>query len=270
MINVTSALASVRFVLCQNTSGEVIPAFAVMRITGFSNGALQVAKPNAASMTKVAINGPAAIEIAGFGNATLDSPYFVLYETGDGTPVLGDAWGTENGGWKLRAANEGFCAIGGASGGRALFASGSSMGMQAFDGVQVTTNAGTVVTSSASTFTAVSWGTENFDTGNYWDAGSPLDITFAEAAYYIAEARAVWPSVANMGVELRLELAAAGPTEHDRRRVEATAYSATNRITWIFNSTGFSTLLTAVRQDSGSNQTIASGGLQLSVAKLGL
>ena len=128
MIQINSPLGRIRFVACKNTSGEAIPAFAVMRVTGVTDEVLQVAKPNAASDTKAVVNGPTPIPIAGFGNATYDSPFFVLYETADGTPTFGDMWGTESGSWKLRAANDGFCALGGAVAGHAWFSSGGSMG----------------------------------------------------------------------------------------------------------------------------------------------
>jgi len=128
MIQVISPVAAIRFLECQNGSGEVIPAFAVMRVTGVTDNVLQVAKPNAASDTKAVVNGPTPIPIAGKGNATYDSPYFVLYETADGTPAFGESWGTENGSFKLRKGNDGFSGIGGATAGRALFASKGMMG----------------------------------------------------------------------------------------------------------------------------------------------
>ena len=128
MIDLAVPITRVRYVVCKNNSGEEIPAFAVMRVTGVTDEVLQVAKPNAASDTKAAVNGPTPIPIGGHGNATYDSPFFVLYDTGDGTPTFGDMWGTESGSWKLRAANDGFCALGGAVAGHAWFSSGGSMG----------------------------------------------------------------------------------------------------------------------------------------------
>lgn len=104
-------VAQIRWLPVYNTSGETVPAFAAMRISGIdsSTGVFTVAKPNTNDATaNILFNGPVEIPAAHYGIATADFPASVRYETGDGTPVNGDEWGVSSGDWKLRNARSGF------------------------------------------------------------------------------------------------------------------------------------------------------------------
>lgn len=93
-----------------NASGEVIPACAIMRITGGSSGVYTVSKPNADAIDPalLIVNGELEVAIGKNGFGTQDGPMLCLYETGDGTPALGEYWGTEASSWKLQKNVHGF------------------------------------------------------------------------------------------------------------------------------------------------------------------
>lgn len=97
-----------------NSSGETVPAFALMRVTGVdtSSGSLIVGKPNADNQTNLLVNGPCEIPSGLQGIGMWGVPAVVCYDTGDGTPVAGDEWGAESGGWKLRNAKTGYIVSG--------------------------------------------------------------------------------------------------------------------------------------------------------------
>lgn len=93
-----------------NGSGETIPAFAAMRISGLqTTGEFTVAKPNTNdAVNNIIFNGPCEIPNGLKGIATADMPAAVRYDTADGTPVNGDEWGVAASDWKLRNARSGF------------------------------------------------------------------------------------------------------------------------------------------------------------------
>ena len=94
-----------------NNSGEAIPAFAAMRISGIMSETLefQVDKPNANdAVSNILFNGPVEIPTASYGMGTADMPACARYNTADGSPSNGDSWGVESGGWKLRDSRTGF------------------------------------------------------------------------------------------------------------------------------------------------------------------
>jgi hypothetical protein len=105
--------AQMRWRECRNDSGEEVPAFAVLRVTGSTTVrqqlVLTVSKPNAyGSQGLHAVNGPQAIASGKSGVCTFSSPAPVLYDTGDGTPAVGERWGPRDSSWKLRKNTGGF------------------------------------------------------------------------------------------------------------------------------------------------------------------
>lgn len=110
----------IRWVPFVNASGEEIPARAIMRPTGYSNGSaegpvLTMAKPNATAQRAYAVNSPEAVPIGAYGQCTFDSPVKILHDSGDGSPAFGEIWEVRSGGWKLRknaSAAQGFVALG--------------------------------------------------------------------------------------------------------------------------------------------------------------
>lgn len=94
-----------RWLAVRNDSGEAIPAFAVMEITGTASRdgrlVLTVTKPTgvlAASMlrgdrSRLLVNGPRAIPTGGYGSGTIEEPLQVLREPG--------SFGVASGSWSL-------------------------------------------------------------------------------------------------------------------------------------------------------------------------
>lgn len=109
-------------VLFRNTSGEAIPAYGVMRVTGAESRAgvpcLTVGKPSSSFQRMYLVNGRVGIGSAstsyGFGSWLNESDW-VLYDTTDGTPSSGQVWGPVDGSWKLRRHYYGFHVIGNAN-----------------------------------------------------------------------------------------------------------------------------------------------------------
>lgn len=106
--------SAIRWLPVVNTGSAPIPPYAVMRVSGIDSttGYYQVGQPNADSMTEILINGPSAIPGSAEGQGHRSDPCTVLYETIDGTPAVGEDWGTESGSWKLRKDKTGFRVLG--------------------------------------------------------------------------------------------------------------------------------------------------------------
>lgn len=110
----------------KNESGETIPAYGVMRITGVSTGqsvpVITVAKPSSTFQRLYLVNGPLQVsgdssrsDLRGFGTWA-EGAAFVLYDDAS-TPAYGDEWGPQNGSWEIKKNRYGFFVIGGATGG---------------------------------------------------------------------------------------------------------------------------------------------------------
>lgn len=102
----------------RNNSGETIPPFSVMRITGAENfnGAIRfiVAKPNTDFQNDYLINGPEAIRSTKDGRGTtLAQAHYVAYRSGSGTPAYGEEWGAKTAQWTLEKNRPGFKIEGG-------------------------------------------------------------------------------------------------------------------------------------------------------------
>lgn len=101
----------------KNDTSEVIPAGAILRVSsatpnvsqGQSRPAFLVGKPDAVgSQYRHAVNALNRVPAGGYGQLTFEGPVFAKYETGDGTPALGEAWGPNNNEWVLRKRIGGF------------------------------------------------------------------------------------------------------------------------------------------------------------------
>jgi len=116
-------LARIRWIPFANGAGEEIPGFALLRVTSTdSDGLITVGKPNEDSAQLLLVNGPTPVASGGRGDCTFDFPIHMLYDTGDGTPAVGEEWGSANGSWKLNSGKGGFLILGGATSGRVLAA----------------------------------------------------------------------------------------------------------------------------------------------------
>jgi hypothetical protein len=101
-----------------NNNAAQIPAYGVVRATGMSiieagRVVLTVDQPNTfGCQANCFVNGPVAVSAGQYGYATRSGPVVGLYETADGTPAFGEAWGPRNGTWKLKKNTGGFFALG--------------------------------------------------------------------------------------------------------------------------------------------------------------
>jgi hypothetical protein len=104
--------------LFRNASGEDIPPFSILRITGAENfqGAIRfiVGKPNATQQTAYLVNGPETVRATKDGRCTtLTQADYLAYDTADGSPSVGDSYGAQNGQWTAKKDVPGFFICGG-------------------------------------------------------------------------------------------------------------------------------------------------------------
>lgn len=106
-----------------NDSGETIPAYGVMRITGSStSGYLTVSKPNTSFNALYLVNGPRTVAYQAYSRGSFlmgDSASMLdrraLYNTA-ATPLAGESWGVINNSWLLHQHGPGFGILGGPDG----------------------------------------------------------------------------------------------------------------------------------------------------------
>lgn len=110
-----------RKVQFRNTSGEIIPAYGVMRVTGVELKAglpiITVAKPSTTFDRLYLVNGSMRVGSAstcrGVGTWLYEGGY-ALYESG--TPAYGESWGPKDGQWSLAKWRYGFTIWGATTG----------------------------------------------------------------------------------------------------------------------------------------------------------
>lgn len=92
----------------RNDSGEEIPAYGVMRVTGIvteeDREYYKVDKPGTTFSREYLVNGPVAIGTADdekYGTAQLGPRVQALFDDADGTPTAGDGYGPKPGQWSL-------------------------------------------------------------------------------------------------------------------------------------------------------------------------
>jgi len=193
-----------RWVAVRNDSTEAA-AFSLLKPTGVtSDGIITVTQPDADDLVSLLVNGPGAISAGGYGVASNEFPEWVAYETSDGTPAVGEKWGSGSGSFKLRKDNIGFIVVGGAANGRVLVnkddrtASGGGSGE----------TGGIVVSGAKASLTApesisdatpmdVPFDAAGTDTAYFWSGGAPTRLTVPTALgglYYVGGAYLVWDS----------------------------------------------------------------------------
>lgn len=103
----------IRWLEAVSAYADTIPAYGLVQVTGVdSSGVLQVTQPSVNGQD-VYVVGESDIPQSGSGVVTLDWPWLALYESGDGTPAVGDVWGAGASSFKLRKNNRGFNIEGG-------------------------------------------------------------------------------------------------------------------------------------------------------------
>lgn len=104
-----------RWLAFRNDSGETIPPFAVLRITGVvtieGRAVLTVAKPNADGGTFYAVNGAVSVVSGGYGSCTRDAPCMAACDDSV-TPSVGEEWGVMSASWELQRGYGGYRVIG--------------------------------------------------------------------------------------------------------------------------------------------------------------
>jgi hypothetical protein len=121
----TDLLSQRTWLPVKNANAAEAPAYALLRVTGIgTDGVVTVDQSDADDKdpTMLLVNGPAKIPAGQYGQATVGQWERALYDTGDGTPALGEDWGAGNASWKLRKGKVGFKAWGGVDSGSAVFA----------------------------------------------------------------------------------------------------------------------------------------------------
>lgn len=109
----------------RNESGEEVPKYAVMRITGVvtlgGQPVLKIDKPNDDPQQIYLVNGPVAVAHnsggtpgRGIGSFLWHADY-VLYDT-DETPAYGETWGPQDDTWTIKKNGTGFTILGGNTG----------------------------------------------------------------------------------------------------------------------------------------------------------
>ena len=105
----------------RNDASSEVPPFGILRVTGAveldDDSLLLLAdQPNTyGSQYLHAINGPIAVAAGGYGSCYRPSEIFfarAAYDTADGTPAFGEAWGPRNATWKLKKNTGGFRILG--------------------------------------------------------------------------------------------------------------------------------------------------------------
>jgi hypothetical protein len=105
----------------RNDSGETVPAYGVMRVTGSvtvdGTEYVTIGKPNSDFKRKYLVNTGSDVANGAYGTGTwLDEGGSVLYDDAN-TPAIGESWGPSNGSWKIKKWRYGFSIIGNPTGG---------------------------------------------------------------------------------------------------------------------------------------------------------
>lgn len=106
----------------RNDSGETVPPYAVMRVTGtetvHGQTILTIGKPDGSNQNWYAINGPGQIAANSIAGCTLSPSAIIRVESG--TPSNGDEWGPSSGNWGIGSSGSRFFIFGSKTSGRNL------------------------------------------------------------------------------------------------------------------------------------------------------
>lgn len=162
-----------------NDSGEIVPSFGILDITGTSSDLLVGAKPTAFGATfPIAINGPQPIAVGGVGECTLDFPCWVAFDTGD-TPANGEQYGPVSGQFTAKLRSPGFVIIGGQDGTNVLVDRAPTMQVL-FENDSGTVAQDATGTASVFYFSTGTW-TEEADATHNFTFRNGSDTTFNTA-----------------------------------------------------------------------------------------
>jgi len=98
-----------------NIDSEDAPPWAIAEIVKFSpdEGFIRIRKPTANSLYEVMCVGGGGVKAGkrNVGFSPFDGgPFMLRYKLADGTPAMGQDWGTESGQWTLKKGKIGFIA----------------------------------------------------------------------------------------------------------------------------------------------------------------
>lgn len=221
MLEHTHEISEIRWLPCLNSSGEVIPAYAVMQIASVgtqNDGTVlyTVIKPDTDHALHVLFNGPTPLAVGGYGVATCDFPAVALYDTtlsAGSPPDPGESWGVQDGSWYLQYGYRGFVGIGFLDGLNSIGSSGRGgvfirEPTTNFSGVK-TYGTGTLVpTGGTGTQLVNPLGTVIYDTDNYTSGLG--GFTIPQDGYYEVGTALMWQFNATGIRELGIVRAASG------------------------------------------------------------
>lgn len=123
-----------RLVEFRNASGQIVPSFGVLQITGsevagVGRKILTVTRPDGTAGAVYAVNSHLPVAVGKGGMCTLDFPALAAYATGDGTPAVNELWGPKSGQFTLAKGLPGFTIIGTPVDGNVLIALGTGGGI---------------------------------------------------------------------------------------------------------------------------------------------
>ena len=108
-----------RWVSFVNNSGETVPAYGIMAVTGMTIESdannlpiYEIDKPGSTFCRTYMVNGPFDVDAGDGELGTFQGPADVLYDSGFGTPAFGDGCGPKSGQWSLSKGYSG-CSING-------------------------------------------------------------------------------------------------------------------------------------------------------------
>lgn len=113
----TQTASDQRVLNIKNIGDQQVPPFGIMQVFGVSldevanQWKVQVKRPNEDNAKLFVINGPFALEPNEESTGTWDWPTWVLFDSADGTPGLGEVWGVAKDTFKARKGKRGLVVI---------------------------------------------------------------------------------------------------------------------------------------------------------------
>lgn len=112
-----SFMSQLQWLAFRNDSGSTVPAFGIVRVTDVADvtaGIVLVgAQPNTyGCQANCFVNSMHDVLDGEYGRCTRSPVLVGLYDDSDGSPAYGDAWGPQNGTWKLKKNTGGFFCLG--------------------------------------------------------------------------------------------------------------------------------------------------------------
>jgi hypothetical protein len=97
---------------CKITSGNPVPPGGLLQLQTVAGGIWTVSAPASDSNPFVFLNGPNSLSPGELGEAIFELVGVAAYHEGDGTPNIGEEWGSATGSFMLRSGRTGFRIIG--------------------------------------------------------------------------------------------------------------------------------------------------------------